>query len=72
MTETIKESIFECIDNHIKRNGMLPKDFNLDSYLSNQEEKDLALGALDGLSYFHTKIEPSEKTTRFLTTYNNQ
>ena len=40
MTETIKESIFECIDNHIKRNGMLPKDFNLDSYLSNQEEKD--------------------------------
>ena len=66
MTETIKESIFECIDNHIKRNGMLPKDFNLDSYLSNQEEKDLALGALDGLSYFHTKIEPSEKTTRFL------
>ena len=66
MTEIIKESIFECIDNHIKRNGTLPKDFNLDSYIANPEEKDLALGALDGLSYFHTKIEPNEKTVRFL------
>ena len=51
-----KESLFEYIDNHIKKNGTLPKEFNLDDYIANEEERDLALGALDGLSYFHTKI----------------
>jgi len=61
-----EESIFEYIDNHIKKNGTLSKDFNLDDYLANDEEKDLALGALDGLSYFHTKIDSSSKSTRFL------
>ena len=60
------ESIFEYIDNHIKKNGTLPKEFSLDDYIANEEEKDLALGALDGISYFHTKIDSNAKSTRFL------
>ena len=62
------ESIFEYIDNHIKKNGTLPKEFNLDGFIANDEEKDLALGALDGISYFHTKIDSNSKSTRFLKT----
>ena len=55
MTEIIKESIFECIDNHIKRNGTLPKDFNLDSYIANTEEKDLDLVFLVAFSIAKTE-----------------
>ena len=63
-----EESIFEHIDNSILKNGTLSKDFNLDDYLVNPEEKDFALGAMDGLSYFHIKLDESTKTTKFLKT----
>lgn len=55
------ESIYEYIDKNIKVNGMLKDNFNLDKYTDCQQSKmKNALGALDGIIYFHSKNEVDE------------
>lgn len=52
------ESIYDYINRNIKENGILKEDFNLDKYTGYQtDELKFALGALDGIMYFHSKIE---------------
>ena len=61
------ESIYEYINKSIKANGMLKDDFNLDKYTDCQPNKmKFALGALDGISYFHSKNEVDEEQLEFL------
>ena len=61
------ESIYEYINKSIKVNGMLKDDFNLDKYTDCQPNKmKFALGALDGISYFHSKNEVDEEQLEFL------
>ena len=49
------ESIYEYIDKNIKANGMLKDNFNLDKYTDRKpNEMKFALGALDGILYFHS------------------
>ena len=61
------ESIYEYINKSIKANGMLKDDFNLDKYTGCQPNKmKFALGALDGISYFHSKNEVDEEQLEFL------
>ena len=61
------ESIYEYINKSIKANGMLKDDFNLDKYTDCQTNKmKFALGALDGISYFHSKNEVDEEQLEFL------
>lgn len=61
------ESIYEYINKSIKVNGMLKDDFNLDKYTDCQPNKmKFALGALDGISYFHSKNEADEEQLEFL------
>ncbi len=56
------ESIYKYICKNIQNNGKLKDSFNLDIYnnTSNGELK-FALGALDGINYYHTKIETDEE-----------
>lgn len=61
------ESIYEYINKSIKANGMLKDSFNLDKYTDWQPNKiKFALGALDGISYFHSKNEVDEEQLEFL------
>lgn len=61
------ESIYEYINKSIKANGMLKDDFNLDKYTDCQPNKmKFALGALDGISYFHSKNEVDKEQLEFL------
>ena len=61
------ESIYDYINRNIKENGILKEDFNLDKYIGYQtDEFKFALGALDGIMYFHSKIEVDKEQLDFL------
>ena len=61
------ESIYKYICKNIQNNGKLKDSFNLDIYnnTSNGELK-FALGALDGINYYHTKIETDEELFNYI------
>lgn len=61
------ESIYDYINRNIKENGILQEDFYLDKYIGYQnDELKFALGALDGIMYFHSKIEVDKEQLDFL------
>lgn len=61
------ESIYKYICKNIQNNGKLKDSFSLDIYnnTSNGELK-FALGALDGINYYHTKIETDEELFNYI------
>ena len=61
------ESIYKYICKNIQNNGKLKDGFNLDIYnnTSNGELK-FALGALDGINYYHSKIETDEELVDYI------
>lgn len=62
-----KESIYKYICKNIQNNGKLKDSFNLDIYnhISNGELK-FVPGALDGINYYHSKIETDEKLVNYI------
>ncbi len=62
-----KKSIYEYIEASIQKNGMLPQEFNLDGYISQEQEKLFGLGAYDGMLFFLTPREPNKKFIEFIT-----
>ena len=61
------ESLYKYICKNIQNNGKLKDGFNLDIYnnTSNGELK-FALGALDGINYYHSKIETDEELVDYI------
>ena len=51
------ESIYRYICKNIQNNGKLKDGFNLDIYNNSNGELKFAPGALDGINYYHSKIE---------------
>ena len=59
-------SIYEYICENIKDNGKLKEGFNLDKYNYSDEELKYELGAIDGISYFHTNQEEDKELINFI------
>lgn len=60
------ESIYDYINRSIKENGTLEANFNLDKYTGYQiNEIKFALGTLDGIMFFHSKIETDKEQLEF-------
>lgn len=61
------ESIYKYIYKNIQNNGKLKDSFNLDIYnnTSNGELK-FAAGALDGINYYHSKIETDKELFNYI------
>lgn len=61
------ESIYKYICKNIQNNGKLKDSFNLDIYnnTSNEELK-FAPGALDGINYYHSKIETDKELVNYI------
>lgn len=61
------ESIYDYINRSIEENGTLKANFNLNKYTGYQiNEIKFALGTLDGIMFFHSKIETDEEQLEFL------
>lgn len=61
------ESIYKYICKNIQNNGKLKDGFNLDMY-SNTINRELkfAPGALDGMNYYHSKIEADKELVNYM------
>ena len=61
------ESIYKYICQNIQNNGKLKDTFNLDIYdNTHNEELKFAPGALDGINYYHSKIESDEEVFNYI------
>ena len=60
------ESIYKYICKNIQNNGKLKDGFNLDIYNNSNGELKFAPGALDGINYYHSKIETDEELVKYI------
>lgn len=60
------ESIYKYICKNIQNNGKLKDGFNLDIYNNSNGELKFAPGALDGINYYHSKIETDEELVNYI------
>ena len=60
------ESIYKYICKNIQNNGKLKDGFNLDIYNNSNEELKFAPGALDGINYYHSKMETDEELVNYI------
>ena len=60
------ESIYKYICKNIQNNGKLKDGFNLDIYNNSNGELKFAPGALDGINYYHSKMETDEELINYI------